>query len=162
MDDIIQSDPFNRVGMVMCLIANSVATIFALLIMDWVNRRQRKKEDEFRFQKLCERIELERKGWSGEREGIMRRIKELEQKVMAYQKQLATQYRQQMIDHQGYIDKRIEALRCDNVAARLSDWKEHYTSPHVPSQTLFNPPSGVSLPEQRHESPDLSISAYGS
>ena len=131
--------------MMMCLIANSVATVAIVIVMDCLNRAQRRREDDARFAKLCERVEQEREGWAGEREAVLRRVKELETRVLAYQKQLAAQYRQQLIDHQGFIDKRIEGVRFDSTAARLADWRVR-----DPPSMLASPSPGGSTLQHRH------------
>ncbi|KAJ9468735.1 hypothetical protein DIPPA_34644 [Diplonema papillatum] len=129
-------------NMLMCLVANSVATVAVVVILNYWNRRQSQKEEEWRYLKLCERIERERAGWAGEREAIARRVEELETRVLAYQKELASQYRAQVYGKRSYP---LEPGRIDSFAydaappPRLNEWR---------SRDPGNPPSGVSLPDR--------------
>ena len=149
MGDVYNDQVAVDTHMLMCLIANSVATVAVVVVIDWLNRKQRSVEDDGRYQKLCERIEREREGWAAEREAVVKRVQGLETRVMEYQKQLAAQYRQQLIDHQGCIDKRIETIRFDSTAAKLADWRPRdppsAASPYA-SDEFYNHPSTVSLP----------------
>eukprot|EP01062_Namystynia_karyoxenos_P067036 TRINITY_DN60935_c0_g1_i1.p1 TRINITY_DN60935_c0_g1~~TRINITY_DN60935_c0_g1_i1.p1 ORF type:complete len:189 (+),score=72.67 TRINITY_DN60935_c0_g1_i1:84-569(+) len=107
--------------MLMCLIANSVATAAVVLILDFVSRRHRSHEDDWRYEQLCRKVEEERQGWAEEKRAVLQRISELEARVREYQDQLMAQYRKQLIDHQERMDQRIESLRHDIIAARLSE-----------------------------------------
>eukprot|EP00756_Hemistasia_phaeocysticola_P058066 Hpha_TRINITY_DN34680_c0_g1::TRINITY_DN34680_c0_g1_i1::g.20978::m.20978 len=122
--------------MLMCLIANSVATVAVVVLLDWVNRAQRVKDDDRRFGELCQRLEREREGWGGEKKELTQRLDDLEQRVRKAQELLADRYRAQLVDHQERMDTRIEALRHGMIAHRLAErersLRENTGSPPAP------------------------------
>eukprot|EP00756_Hemistasia_phaeocysticola_P063537 Hpha_TRINITY_DN6_c0_g1::TRINITY_DN6_c0_g1_i1::g.110069::m.110069 len=124
--------------LLLCLLANSVATVIVLAVADFLNRKQRGKEVEWRIAELRLRMEEERRGWASECGDVIRRIRRLESAFLSYQQRMLGTFRSQVCDHQGYIDKRIEGLRYDITAAKLSAAERHGWS--HPSVTASFPP----------------------
>eukprot|EP01062_Namystynia_karyoxenos_P011792 TRINITY_DN14237_c0_g1_i1.p1 TRINITY_DN14237_c0_g1~~TRINITY_DN14237_c0_g1_i1.p1 ORF type:complete len:253 (+),score=84.65 TRINITY_DN14237_c0_g1_i1:93-761(+) len=117
--------------LLMCLLANSFATVTIVVILDWFRNKERQKELDWRQLELRRRLEQERRGWEAECEDLVQRVHELEESRLAYQARLVSQYRAQLCDHQGYIDKRIEGLRYDALAARLSETEKYGWNAHT-------------------------------